>query len=359
MAAPDLDGNDGPRSAPLLSLRQRPASGAMALGLAAMALLLAMLVATVVGKFPLSVADLLASLLARFGGQASPLAPAAEVVIWHVRLPRVLAGALAGLALGAAGAAYQGMFRNPLVSPDILGVSAGSGLGAALAILLGLPLLAVSGLAFVGGLLAVALVLLVARRVGEQDPVLVLVLAGVAVAALLGAGLSMVKLLADPSVQLPTITFWLMGGLNAANAADLRLAGPIVGVALLPLLLWRWRINLLSLPDDEAAALGLAVGTLRLGVVVAATLMTAAVVAMAGIIGWVGLVVPHVARLLVGPEFSRLLPMAMLLGAGFLVAADTLARTLTPMELPLSVLTAVVGAPFFLWLLGRRRSHHD
>ena len=307
------------------------------------------------GKFPISLSELISSLLARLTGALSPLSAPAEAVIWNVRGPRVLAAALVGAALSAAGAAFQAMFRNPLVSPDILGVSAGCGLGASLAILLGLPLAMVSGLAFVGGLAAVAVVTLVARRIGEQDPVLVLVLAGVAVGALLGAGISLVKLLADPSVQLPSITFWLLGGLNAVTLDDLRFALPALGLGAVVLFLWRWRINLLSLPDDEAAALGARVTRLRTSVVAAATLMTAAAVSLSGIVGWVGLVVPHVARLLVGPEFSRLLPMAMLLGAAFLVLADTLARTIAPIELPLSVLTAGVGAPFFLWLLGRRR----
>jgi iron complex transport system permease protein len=317
-----------------------------------------MAIATVafsVGKFAITPADLWASWLARLTGQSSPLPAAAEAVIWNVRGPRVLAAALVGASLGAAGAAFQAMFRNPLVSPDILGVSAGCGLGASLAILLGLPIAMVSGGAFIGGLLAVGVVMLIARRVGQQDPVLVLVLAGVAVGALLGAGISLVKLLADPSVQLPAITFWLLGGLNAVTLADLRFALPWLAAGAVVLLLMRWRINLLSLPDDEAAALGVRVGPLRAGVVAGATLMTAAAVALSGIIGWVGLVVPHVARLLAGPEFSRLLPLSMAIGAGFVVLADTLARTLAVIELPLSVLTAAVGAPFFLWLLGRRR----
>jgi iron complex transport system permease protein len=196
----------------------------------------------------------------------------------------------------------------------------------------------------------------VARRVGDHDPVLVLVLAGVAVGALLGAGISLVKLLADPSVQLPAITFWLLGGLNAVTPAELGFALPALLAGAVVLVLWRWRVNLLSLPDDEAAALGLRVGRLRGWIVVGATLMTAAAVSLSGIVGWVGLVVPHAARLIAGPEFSRLLPLAMALGAAFLMLADTLARTLAVIELPLSVLTAGVGAPFFLWLLGRRRA---
>lgn len=337
----------------------RPAGDArptLLLWLAGAALLAAALLAFGLGKFPVTPQELWQSIWARLGGQAAPLPAAVEAVIWRIRLPRIAAGAMVGASLGVAGAAFQGMFRNPLVSPDILGVSAGCGLGASLAILLGWPLLAVSGLAFAGGLLAVAVVTVIASRVGEHDPVLVLVLAGVAVGALLGAGIALVKLLADPSVQLPAITFWLLGGLNAVTAKDLQLAAPALVLGLVPMLLWRWRVNLLSLPDDEAAALGTQVVRLRLAVVAAATLMTAAAVAMSGIIGWVGLVVPHVARLLVGPEFSRLMPMSLLLGAAFVIVADTLARTLAPIELPLSVLTASVGAPFFLWLLGRNRT---
>ncbi len=334
------------------ALRARPAwRGLLLLA----ALLVAAALALGIGRFALSPGDLWHSLLARLTGAASPLAPAAEAVIWQVRGPRVLAAALVGAALGAAGAAFQTLFRNPLVSPDILGVSAGCGLGASIALLLGLPIALVSASAFGGGLLAVALVMAVARRVGDQDPVLVLVLAGVAVGALLGAGIALVKLLADPTVQLPAITFWLLGGLNAVTPRDLQFAWPWLALGGVVLLLTRWRINLLSLPDDEAAALGVRVLRLRLLVVAGATLITAAAVSVSGIIGWVGLVVPHVARLLAGPEFSRLLPVAMVLGAVFVMLADALARTLAPIELPLSVLTAAVGAPFFLWLLGRRR----
>lgn len=300
------------------------------------------------GPYPLSPADALAALLA---GPAAT--DDAATVVWSLRLPRIAAGLLVGMALSAAGAAYQGMFRNPLVSPDILGVSAGAGLGASLAILFGLALPAVQASAFCGGLLAVGAVYFVAGHVRRHDPVLVLVLAGVAVGTLFGAGISLVKVLADPTVQLPSITFWLLGGLNAVAPGDLALAAPLVAVGLVPMFLLRWRVNLLSLADEEAAALGVNVARLRLTLIAAATLMTAAAVSIAGIVGWIGLVVPHAARLLVGPEFSRLLPASLLLGGGFLVAADTLARTATAIELPLGILTAFVGAPVFLWLLAR------
>ena len=188
------------------------------------------------------------------------------------------------------------MFRNPLVSPDILGVSAGAGLGAVLGIYLGLPLPAVQALAFGGGLLAVGAVVGVAGLVRRHDPVLVLVLAGIAVGALLGAGISLIKILADPTTQLPSITFWLLGGLNAVTPGDLAATAPVLLMGLVPLALLRWRMNLLSLADEEAQALGIPVRRLRLLLVAAATLTTAAAVSLTGIIGWIGLVVPHVAR---------------------------------------------------------------
>ena len=310
--------------------------------------LAALLAAFTFGPYSLTPGEVLAALL------AGPAATGdAATVVWNLRLPRIAAGLLVGMALAAAGAAYQGMFRNPLVSPDILGVSAGAGLGASLAILYGLPLAAVQGAAFCGGLLAVGVVYFVAGRVRRHDPVLILVLAGVAVGTLFGAGISLVKVLADPSAQLPSITFWLLGGLNAAAPADLALAAPLVAVGLVPMLLLRWQVNLLALSDEEAAAMGVNVTRLRLVLIASATLMTAAAVSIAGIVGWIGLVVPHAARLLVGPEFSRLLPTALLLGGGFLVATDTLARSVTVIELPLGILTAFVGAPVFLWLLAK------
>ena len=317
------------------------------------ALALVLLWALGAGKFQVAPSELLRALAVRLWGAELDVSPAVQTVLWQIRLPRVLAGLLVGAALAAAGAAYQGMFRNPLVSPDILGVSAGAGLGAVLGIYLGQPMAVVQALAFGGGLLAVAAVLGIAALVRRHDPVLVLVLSGVAVGALLGAGISLLKILADPNTQLPSITFWLLGGLSAVTAADLAATAPALLAGLVPLALLRWRINLLGLPDDEAQALGVRVARLRLVLVLAATLATAAAVSLTGIIGWVGLVVPHVARLWVGPQFGRLLPAALLLGGGFLVAADTLARTVAPIELPLGLVTALVGAPFFLWVLAR------
>lgn len=331
---------------------------ATATGLALAFCLASMAVALANGKYPLTAIELWQVLWGGWMDAPAKVPETASVVVWDVRLPRVLAGALVGAALAAAGATYQGMFRNPLVSPDILGVSSGAGLGASLGIFLGGTVVLVQLMAFGGGLLAVAAVWFVSAMVRRHDPVLVLVLAGIAVGTLLGAGISLLKVLADPYTQLSAITFWLLGGLHAVTGNDLAAAVPALLAGLLPMVLLRWRVNLLSLGDDEALALGVDVRRMRVLMVAAATLMTAAAVSITGIIGWVGLVIPHAARLLVGPDFGRLLPVALLLGAGFVVLADTLARSTIGMELPLGVVTALVGAPVFLWLLARsgRRS---
>jgi iron complex transport system permease protein len=257
----------------------------------------------------------------------------------------------ASAALACAGAAYQNLFRNPLVAPDILGVSAGCALGAVAGIFMGLPIAAIQGLAFAGGIAAVSLVLAVGTWVRGHDRVLTLVLTGVVVGSLFGAGIAFAKYVADPYNQLPAITFWLLGSFSGVLPRDLVLALPLIAAALVPLVLLRWRVNLLSLPDDEARALGVDVARIRMVVIAAATLATSAGVAIAGIVGWVGLVVPHAARLLVGADFSRVLPMSAVLGGTFLLLVDTLCRTIARTELPPGVLTALIGTPVFIWLL--------
>ena len=311
--------------------------------------------AAVIGPYETTPGEVLAALARRFGLADAAPGPI-DTVLFAIRLPRILAALLVGAALAAAGAVYQGLFRNPLVSPDILGVSAGAGLGAALGIFLSLPIVAIQGLAFGFGLGTVALVYLVATAVRGHEPALVLVLAGVVLGALAGACLSLVKILADPYDQLPAITFWLLGSLASVRPEDIWASLPMVLISLVPVVLLRWRMNVMSLGDEEAAALGSDPRRLRLVFVIAATMMTAAVVAIAGIVGWVGLVIPHIARLLVGPNFNRLLPVAMIAGGGYLLLIDLLARTIAATETPLGVLTAIVGAPVFIWLLasGRR-----
>ncbi len=313
--------------------------------------------AIALGPYRLAPGDLVAFLVAKATGAASPLPAPAGAVILQIRLPRVIAATAVGAALAGSGAAYQSLFRNPLVSPDILGVSSGAAFGAVVGIFLSLPVIGIEAASFGGGLAAVAVVYAIAAAIRDRDAVLVLVLAGIVIGALFGAGVGLLKYLADPYNQLPAITFWLLGSLAAVNPADLASLVPAVAIGLVPLALLRWRIDVMTLGEEEASALGLDTRMLRVVVIAAATLMTSAAVAASGIIGWVGLVVPHLARLTVGPAFTRLLPVSVLFGACYLLAVDTVARNLGNVELPLGVLTAVIGTPVFLWLLafGRRR----
>ena len=275
-----------------------------------------------------------------------------ETLMRNVRLPRILLACLVGACLSAAGAAYQGIFQNPMASPDILGASKGAGFGAALGIWLGLGSRMVSISAFVFALGAVGLVWLIGRNAkGKQ--VLALVLAGIMISSLFDAGTSFIKLVADPMDELPAITYWMMGSLASARMSD-------VGFALIPMLLGviclmllRWHINVLTLGDDEARTMGVNAKVIRLAVAISATLITAAAVAVSGVIGWVGLVVPHLARKLVGNNYRHLMPCSMLLGALFLLVVDNLSRNLLSTEIPLGILTAVVGAPFFIYLIMR------
>ena len=320
------------------------------------ALVVLVAVAFAVGRFPVTPVQLLAVMWSKLTGAPHGLPASFDVVVLNVRGPRIAAAILVGAALAAAGSAYQGLFRNPLVSPDILGVSTGAALGAVVGIYLSLGVVAIQTLAFVMGLGAVVVVYAVVAALRRHDPVLVLVLAGIVIGTLLGSCVSLLKYLADPYNQLPAITFWLLGSLASVTAGDVEAVVPSVLVGLLPLWLLRWRMNVMTLGEDEARALGVDTRRLRFAVVAAATLMTAAVVSIRGVVGWIGLLVPHLARFLVGPDFRRLLPASILLGAGYLLAVDTLARTVARIEIPLGVLTAFIGAPFFIWVLaGSRR----
>lgn len=304
-----------------------------------------------VGRFAVSPGDVWRSLWAAFTGGSSGLAANVDAVVLQVRAPRV-AGALGvGAALAAAGAAYQSLFKNPLVSPDILGVTAGCALGAGIAVLFSLPIGAIQALAFVGGLIAVGLVVMISAWIGGRDPLLTLVLTGVVVGSLFGAGIALVKYVADPYNQLPAITFWLLGSFTGALPRDLPATLVPIAIGLVPIALLRWRIDVLSLSEDEARSLGLPVGLLRFVVIVCATLVTAAAVSLAGTIGWVGLIIPHAARLLVGAPFARVLPLSLVLGAAFMLAVDTLCRTAFATEVPPGVATAFIGTPVFIALL--------
>lgn len=302
-----------------------------------------------VGRYPVSPPAILSWLVT--GRSADANLP---VVLLGIRLPRLIAAIAAGGALSLAGAAYQGLFRNPMVSPDILGVSSGSGFGAALGILLSLPVAAVQALSLAGGITAVLAAVLVSRAIGRGgDSALVLVLSGIVISSLFGALLSLLKYIADPLDKLPAITYWLMGSFADIRTGELGMAVAMVLAGAIPLLLVSWRLNVLSFGEEEARSLGLDTGRMRAAVIFCATLVTASMISVCGIIGWVGLVVPHISRFLAGANHRRLMPVSFLVGAAFMVAVDTVARSAASVEIPVGIITAVLGAPFFIWIMKR------
>ena len=273
-----------------------------------------------------------------------------QIAVLNIRLPRILMACMVGCCLSAAGAAYQGVFQNPMASPDVLGASSGAAFGAALAILLGASSRMVTLSAFAFSLATIVLVFLIARHAPGLR-VVNLILAGVMISSLFSAGTSYCKLVADPSSQLPEITYWLLGSLSGTKITDVQLALPPMVLGCAVLLLIRWRLNLLTLGDEEAHALGVNTDLLRLGVILCATLITAASIAASGMIGWVGLVIPHLCRRLVGADHRFLMPASMITGAAFLLITDDVSRNLLTVEIPIGILTAFIGAPFFIYLI--------
>ncbi len=329
-------------------------SGAIILFLS-LAFCVSFVVSCSLGRYPIKPGTVLRVMVSRIIPLERSWEAQVETVLFRVRLPRVLAAALVGAALSAAGAAFQGLFRNPLVSPDVLGVSAGAGFGAAMGISLSLGALGISLASFGFGLVAALLVGIFGARL-KGDTTLALVLCGIVAGSLFSSATSFLKLVADPNNVLPAITYWLMGSLAAVRESDLLFAAPLIIISLLLLFLLRWRLNFLAMGDEEAKALGTDVSLARRLVIAGATLATAASVSISGMIGWIGLVIPHLARMLVGSDYRKLLPASMLLGATFLVLVDDLARLVTTTEIPLGILTAFIGAPFFLYLLRRAKA---
>ncbi len=307
-----------------------------------------------IGRYPVPLRELGAMLLNKTG--LVPIEPfwtsTMEKVLFHIRLPRVAMACLVGCALSAAGCAYQGVFQNPMASPDILGASKGAAFGAALTILLGAGSAAIMAAAFGAGLLSMLLVAVFSAK-ARGKRVVNLILAGIIVSSLFEAGTSYIKLVADPGDILPSITYWLMGSLSGASARGLSFVFWPILAGLAALFLLRWQLGVLTLGEDEARALGVNVRAVRLAVLLCATLLTAASVSVSGVIGWIGLVVPHLARRLVGGNYRYLVPASMVLGALFLLVVDNLSRNLFLTEIPLGILTALVGAPFFLYLMMR------
>lgn len=309
------------------------------------------------GRYPVGPAELARILLSRVFPIGPSWPEAAELVVFNIRLPRVLLSCMVGCCLSAAGASYQGVFQNAMAAPDILGASSGAALGAALSILLNMGGHTVTAMAFLFSLLCVTLVIFISSH-AKGKRVLGLVLSGIMISSLFSSGTSFVKLMADPSDQLPAITFWLMGSLSGAKPDDVLFAFVPMALGCATLLMLKWRINVLTLGDDEARTMGVNAQRVRLTVILASTLITAASVAVSGMIGWVGLVIPHLARRLVGNNYRCLMPASMLLGALFLLTVDNLCRTLMMTEIPLGILTSLVGAPFFIYLITRENERY-
>lgn len=338
--------------------RDRLLSGPGAILLMAVILVTCILLSFLFGRYPVPFRELCGILankfLSIFGLGIEPFwTDAMQAAVWNVRLPRVIMSVLVGACLSAAGAAYQGVFQNPMAAPDVLGASAGAGFGAALAIYVGLSSMYITLAAFGMSLLTVALVFWVSRH-AKGERVLGLVLAGIMVSSLFQAGTSFIKLAADPTNKLPEITYWLMGSLSGAKWSELGFVIWPMLLGLVPLFLLRWRLNVLAMGDDEARAMGVDAGRLRIWLIIAATLVTAASVSVSGMIGWVGLVIPHMVRRICGSDYRWLMPCSMLGGGTFLLIVDNVSRNVTTSGIPIGILTAFIGAPFFLWLITGR-----
>ncbi|MGN1350319.1 MAG: FecCD family ABC transporter permease [Anaerovoracaceae bacterium] len=304
------------------------------------------LISFCVGRYSMAPDEFLKTLFFHFSDPSMIRDPNTETVLFNIRLPRVLAVILCGSGLSVAGAAYQGMFKNPLVSPDILGAAAGSGFGASMALLLGFSMGMVQFCSFFGGLIAVFVAVNINRRV-FYDPLLGLVLGGMMVSTVFQSGISMVKFLADADDLLPSITFWLMGSFSSITKYDLKILAPLIIAGCIIILLMGRRLNIMSFGEEEARTLGVNPRTTRMVVISAATVITAASVSVCGLIGWIGLVVPHFCRSLVGPNFRILLPASAVTGATYLLLVDTVVRTAWSVELPIGVLTSLLGVPVF------------
>lgn len=320
--------------------------------IAAMALMAAagIIVSVFLGQFDITPAQLWGILTQKISGVEPFWTSQQEHILWYVRMPRILAACLVGAALSCAGCVYQGVFENPMAAPDFLGASSGAALGAALAIILGLREGMITALAFVFSLATICLVYVIGSRT-RGNKTIGLVLAGLMVSALAQAGVSFIKLVADQTNELPEITYWLMGSLTGIEIKDVVFAGAAFLIGCIPLLMLRWKINVLTSGEEEAAAMGIRVPAVRAVSLICATLLTAASVSISGMIGWVGLVVPHFCRKIVGNNNQYLMPASIFTGAFFLLMVDNVSRTMFTAEVPIGILTAVIGAPFFIYLI--------
>ena len=312
-------------------------------------------ISVTLGRYAISFEEFFQAIGQMFKGQSHLADQNVVIVLKNIRIPRILLASLVGFALSVAGATYQGVFQNAMASPDVLGASSGAAFGAALSILLHGNKFAIILFSFVFSLIAVFLSLLISIK-GHGDKVLLLVLSGMMVSSLFSAGTSYLKLVADPASELPAITYWLMGSLSGATKYDVMIAAIPMFIAIIPIYLLRWQINILTLGDDSARYLGIDPQSVRLIVIICSTLLTASAVCVTGMIGWIGLVIPHLCRRIVGNNYMYLIPAASLVGASFLLIVDNISRNLLMTEIPLGILTAFIGAPFFMYLITMKKN---
>ena len=315
-------------------------------------LIIAIIGSVTLGRYPIGFRELFGIIGSQFMEIEPFWTKTQESLLLLHRLPRIILACLVGCCLSAAGASYQGVFQNPMAAPDILGASSGAAFGAALAILLHMGSTWTILFAFVGSILTVLLVMYVGSR-AKGKRVLGLILAGIMMSSLISSCTSLIKLVADPEDQLPAITYWLMGSLNGTQPKDVWFAIVPMLIGLVPLFLLRWRVNILTLGDEEARTIGINAKRLRSIVILCSTLITAAAVSVSGVIGWIGLVIPHLTRRMVGNDYRYLMPASMLFGAIFLLLVDNVSRNLFATEIPIGILTSFIGAPFFIYLITR------
>ncbi|MGB8452830.1 MAG: iron ABC transporter permease [Anaerocolumna sp.] len=311
------------------------------------------LISVILGRYSISIGQIIQIIICKVSGSPIPASIDCnmDTILFQVRLPRILSAVLIGAGLSISGATYQGMFRNPMVSPDILGASAGAGFGAAIGILMSFGSIGIEITSFLFGILAVGLSYFASKVISRGSNAIVLVLTGMVVSTLFQSLISLTKYVADPYSKMPAITFWLMGGLSTISPDDTKILFAVILAAAMPLMLIRWKINVISFGEEEAMALGINISKIRILLVICSTLITAACVSVSGMIGWVGLIVPHFARMLVGPNYKILLPASCLIGCTYLLVVDDIARSVFPMEIPLGILTSFIGTPFFMYLL--------
>lgn len=312
----------------------------------ALIFIFALIISFVIGRYSISPISLLRAL---FG---FTITAQEKTIIFNLRLPRIIIAAFLGAGLSLSGLVYQGIFQNPMVSPDLLGSTSGAGFGAALAILLGLSYLEITLVSFLFGTLAVSFVLLISSRV-RGNPTLTLVLSGMMVSSVFSALISFIKLIADPEEALPHITYFLMGSLSSVRKEDILPVVILIVIAIVPIVILRWSLNIMTQGEEEAKALGVNTKAVRLASIISATIVTATATSLCGMISYVGLVIPHLVRMITGCDYRKTVPASILLGSSFLLLVDTISRSIATVELPIGILTSLIGAPFFLYLIIR------